>query len=82
MMEPIDGEGFTMAEFAYYRKKQLAEMRPYVDGESLAGISVAEVDREHGSPAVGDMIARNPLDHADQWLVSAAFVATNYEPVP
>jgi hypothetical protein len=42
---------------------------------------VAEVDAKNGSPKAGDLIARNPLNHADQWLVAAAFVAANYEPV-
>jgi hypothetical protein len=69
-----------MGEFTQYRKKQLAEMRPYVAGESLVGISIADVDQEAGSPQVGDMIARNPLDHRDQWLVTEAFFAANYEP--
>jgi hypothetical protein len=71
-----------MADFTQYRKKQLAEMRPYVAGEPLVGVSIADVDRQAGSPKVGDMVARNPLDHRDQWLVTEAFVAANYEPVP
>ncbi len=69
-----------MGEFTQYRKKQLAEMRPYVEGEPLEGISIADVDRQAGSPKGGDMIARNPLDHRDQWLVAEAFFAANYEP--
>ena len=67
-----------MAEFSRYRKTQIAEMRPYVAGEPLDGVSIADADRVNGSPTVGDFIARNPTDHADQWLVSAAFVAANY----
>jgi hypothetical protein len=38
-----------MAEFTQYRKKQLAEMRPYVAGEPLVGVSIADVDRQAGS---------------------------------
>lgn len=67
--------------FKPYRRKQIAELRPYEPGESVAGISVSEVDRQAGSPKVGDMIARNPANHADQWLVSAAYFAENFEPV-
>jgi hypothetical protein len=70
-----------MAEFTQYRKKQLAEMRPYEVGESLEHVSIAEGDRDNGSPQPGDMIARNPADHRDQWLVAAAFFAANYVPV-
>jgi hypothetical protein len=66
--------------FKSYRKKQLAEMRPYVVGEPMTSIAVNDVDRAAGSPQAGDLIARNPANHADQWLVSAAFVAANYEP--
>jgi len=39
------------------------------------------VDREAGSPKIGDMIARNPKDHADQWLVSAQYFSDNFEPI-
>jgi hypothetical protein len=55
-------------------------MRPYVVGEPMTSIAVNDVDRAAGSPQAGDLIARNPANHADQWLVSAAFVAANYEP--
>lgn len=66
-------------EFKQYRKKGIAEMRPYVPGEDMRGISVAVPDMQAGSPKDGDMIARNADNHADQWLVSAAFFAKNYE---
>ena len=67
--------------FKQYRKKQIAEMRPYVAGEEMAGINVSAPDSAAGSPKDGDFIARNPKNHADQWLVSAQFVADNYEAV-
>lgn len=70
-----------MAEFTQYRRKQIAELRPWAPGESLAHVSVAEVDREAGSPRAGDMIARNPKNHNDMWLVAAAYFADNFEPV-
>lgn len=67
--------------FQQYRRKQIAELRPYEDGETLEGVSVAEVDRNAGSPKAGDMIARNPKNHADQWLVAAQYFADNFEPL-
>jgi hypothetical protein len=67
-------------DFSLYRKKQLAEMRPYVAGEPMAHIAVNDVDRAAGSPKAGDMIARNAANHADQWLVSQRFFEDNYEP--
>jgi hypothetical protein len=70
-----------MGEFARYRRKEIAELRPYVPGETLEGVSISQVDRDAGSPKLGDMIARDPKNHADQWLVSAAYFADNFEPV-
>lgn len=68
-----------MDDFRKYQRKQIAELRPYCDGESLAGVSIADVDKEAGSPRVGDMIARNPKNHSDQWLVAAAYFTENFE---
>lgn len=70
-----------MSEFKQYRRKQIAELRPYVYGESMEDISVSTADRENGSPEEGDMIARNPKNHADQWLVAAKYFTDNFEPV-
>jgi hypothetical protein len=61
-----------------YRRRQIAELRPYVPGESLAGVSISGVDAVAGSPKVGDMIARNPQNHADRWLVAEAYFAENF----
>ncbi len=82
------------SEFKQYRRKQIAELRPYVPGENmvaqvgeigsetLRAISVNEDDRiSKGSPKLGDMIARNPKDHLDQWLVEAKYFADNFEPI-
>jgi hypothetical protein len=68
-----------MNEFKRYRREQITELRPYEPGESLAGISISGVDRANGSPKNGDMIARNPKNHADQWLVAAQYFADNFE---
>ena len=71
-----------MSEFKKYRRKQIAELRPYVPGEDLSDrVSISAADREVGSPMAGDMIARNPKNHADQWLVAAAYFVDNFEPL-
>jgi hypothetical protein len=70
-----------MSEFKQYRKKQIAEMRTYVAGENMDRISISAPDKEAGSPKIGDMIARNPLNHDDQWLVAAKFFTDNYAEV-
>ena len=65
-------------EFKNYRKKQLAEMRPYIEDESMDNVSIAPEDHKAGSPKPGDMIARNPNNYNDQWLVSEQFFNDNY----
>lgn len=68
--------------FKRYRRKQIAELRPYEAGEVLENIvSISDADRKAGSPKVGDMIARNPVNHADQWLVAAEYFRENFEPI-
>lgn len=64
-----------------YRRTQIAEMRRWVPGTKMDGISIADVDRAAGSPKDGDMIARNPANHADKWLVAAAYAEANFEAV-
>lgn len=68
-----------MGKFKKYRRTQVTELRPYVPGEDTSGISISDVDRKAGSPKEGDMIARNPTNHADQWLVSKAYFEANFE---
>jgi hypothetical protein len=70
-----------MREFRQYRRKQIAELRPYQPGEDIGGVSISEADKEAGSPKAGDMIARNPKNRADKWLVAAQYFADNFEPV-
>jgi hypothetical protein len=68
-----------MSEFKQYRRKRNAELRPYVQGENMDGISVSDADAKAGSPKAGDMIARNPENHEDQWLVAAQYFADHFE---
>jgi predicted Fe-Mo cluster-binding NifX family protein len=68
-----------MTRFTRYRRKQIAELRPYVEGEDMSTVSIAQVDAEAGSPKAGDMIARNPKNHQDQWLVARQYFEDNFE---
>ena len=70
-----------MSDFKQYRRKQIAELRPYVPGEDMTDISISTPDRDRGAPEVGDMIARNPKNHADKWLVALQYFTDNFEPV-
>lgn len=68
-------------KFKQYRRSQIAELRPYEVGEFLDRVSISEADKEAGSPKLGDMIARNPKNHSDMWLVAAQYFTENFEPV-
>lgn len=67
-------------EFKKYRRSQVAELRPYQEGEELLGwVTISSIDKENGSPKIGDMIARNPKDHTDQWLITERYFKDNFE---
>ena len=68
-----------MSEFKKYRRKQIAELRDYVFGEDMTAISISDVDVQNGSPKPGDMIARNPKNYEDQWLVAQDYFLFNFE---
>ena len=72
--------------FKKYRRTNTSEMRPVtneeVDNKALllkAGVSISETDISNGSPLPGDMIARNPNNHNDQWLVAKVYFEENFE---
>lgn len=82
--------------FKQYKRTQIAEMRPVTEQDirdyefdenphSLRDtgfkISISEVDKAHGSPKIGDMIARNPKNHNDQWLVAEQYFKDNFESI-
>lgn len=63
--------------FDIYQRTNMAEMRPYIDGEDMSDISVADVD----TPGIGGMVARNPSNHDDQWYVAQEYFEDNFAPV-
>lgn len=69
------------AGFTSYRRTQIAEMRPWDPTITMIGVSVSEPDKAAGSPKPGDMIARNPKNHDDQWLVAEQYFKDNFEPM-
>jgi hypothetical protein len=66
-----------MPEFKQYRRKGLAEMRPYVIGDDLEHVSVSETDNPDEDMG---MIARNPKNHHDMWYVARKYFEDNFEP--
>ena len=72
MLESTDG-------FRQYRRTNIAEMTPYTEGMNMSNVSISSTDKENGSPKNGDMIARNPKDYNDKWLVSQKYFEENFE---
>ena len=69
--------------FKQYKRTNVAEMRPVtiieIGGAVNRLISISEADKLSGSPKEGDMIARNPANHADMWLVAKEYFKDNFE---
>ncbi len=65
----------------YYRKKQIQPMTPYTPESDMEGVSISETDKQNGSPKIGDMIAYNPLNEKDRWLIAEKFFKDNYEDI-
>ncbi|MGD1831008.1 MAG: hypothetical protein ACPKM1_15715 [Spirochaetaceae bacterium] len=64
-----------MAEWKKYRKTAVQEMRNYIPGEDLTGVSVAPGE----TPKLGGKIARD--NQGSRWYVSPEFVSENYSEV-
>jgi hypothetical protein len=84
-----------MKDFKQFRRSQIAEIREVTEvdinvfknhgfiyiSEYLFGfnISISDADKNNGSPKIGDMIARNPKDYSDQWLIAEQYFKDNFE---
>jgi len=79
-MTPTENAGADSGGYKQYRRSQIAELADWNEGFDMAGVSISDVDKAAGSPKPGDKIARNPSNHADKWLVAAAYFAANFEP--
>jgi hypothetical protein len=64
-----------------YRKHAVTEIMIWSADVSMDAISVSPEDRASGHPRTGDMVARNPSNHSDMWLMTEAFFKANYEAV-
>lgn len=71
-----------MSEFKDYKRLGTAQCRPTTEAECngaiAASISISEEDRLAGSPKDGDMIARNPNNYNDQWLIARDYFDANF----
>lgn len=41
-------------------------------------VSISQVDLDNGSPKIGDMVARNPKNYLDQWLIAEKYFIDNF----
>ena len=67
-----------MSHFKRYIRTNVAEMAHWTPEYDMSRVSVSQADKENGSPKIGDMIARNPLNHNDQWLVAKKYFEYNF----
>ena len=66
-----------MSEWKKYRKSTVTEMIPWSADVSMDAITVGVEDRaDH--PRLGDMVARDPANPSDMWLVVKEFFEANY----
>ncbi len=65
-----------MEKWKQYKRKGLSEMRPYIEGEDLKGVSVSKEDNPETDMG---MIARNPKNHEDKWYVARKYFEDNFE---
>lgn len=67
-----------------YNRTNIAEMRPVTEKDLhpirlQKTVSISKEDLNNGSPRIGDMIARNPKNHDDKWLVNKKYFENNFE---
>ena len=86
-----------MSNFKTYKRIQIAEMREVTEVDINVfknhgfihiseypfgyNISISDADKNNGSPKIGDMIARNPKNYNDQWLVAQQYFNDNFEKI-
>jgi len=76
-MRPVD-EG----DISDFKKEGHITVAPdYLDREYPYKVSISDSDIRNGSPKIGDMIARNPEKHNDQWLIAEDYYKNNFEKI-
>ena len=61
-----------------YRKSTVTEIMPWSADVSMDAVSMGPEDRASGHPREGDMVARNPANPSDMWLLTKEFFEANY----
>lgn len=65
--------------YKQYKRKGLSELTPWTKSTDMTGVSISDADLANGSPKLGDMVARNPANHSDMWLVAQKYFEANLE---
>lgn len=77
-----------MSDFKTFRRKGQIQLREVTAEEiekgaehliDVVGVSISPEDIAAGSPKVGDMVALNPENDKDLWLVAKDYFEKNYE---
>ena len=69
-------------KFKKYVRTNVAEMYPYNPNDLLsADVSISIPDKANGSPKLGDMIAHDPENHEDKWLINEKYFKENFAPM-
>lgn len=71
-----------LAFLRYRRRPTFTEMISWHPSFDMSNVSVSAPDKADGSPKLGDMIARNPQNRSDKWLVAKDYFEKNFEPEP
>lgn len=65
----------------FNREGHITVSPEYNDREYPNRVSISDADLKNGSPKIGDMIARNPANHNDQWLIAEDYFKANFEEI-
>ena len=76
-MRPVTEK--DIQDFEQDKYSHLIDIRDEKD--TLFRVSVSAEDLNNGSPKMGDMIARNPKNHEDKWLVAKKYFEENFEAI-
>lgn len=71
-MRPVDKEDIMFFGIKNY-------LMAHSTTDNVIKVSISQEDLKNGSPKIGDMIARNPKNHQDQWLVAEQYFKDNFE---
>jgi len=72
MMRPVEKKDIEAFDKFGRELRVLTDLTPVI-------VSISEPDLNNGSPKIGDMIAMNPKNPEDQWLVAEKYFQDNFE---